>query len=460
MSPSRRWGWWLALAAVVLPAGEALAGAPGTADKPTTVATVTRGALAAQLGAPGTLQYLAQPDGAPYTVVDHTTGTFTSLPAVGDVIDQGQVLYRVDDQPVLLLDGTTPAYRSLSEGDTGPDVKQLNADLVELGYAPQTQLDPDSNYFGPSTADALEQLQETLGLTQTGTLPFGQAVFLPAPIRITAVNATLGTADPISPPPPEFASLELTRTPNSPPQPSKRPKCKRRHHRHCKPAHKPPRCKRRRHRSCTPHNPHPNSHKPKPPTGHPRPAGHAPRPHGTPKHAPGSPNPNRGSPASPGAGMPAQAPARAILQATTTRREVVAQLPAAELHSVKLGQRAVITLPSQRTIAGAIIGIGDTINSSGDVAIDITLEHSADAGSLDEAPVQVQIATQSARNALRVLVTSLVAQTDGGLAVRTIDARGDIRLVPVRVGIFDDATGLIEVNGPLAPGERILQPGA
>jgi hypothetical protein len=46
------------------------------------------------------------------------------------------------------------------------------------------------------------------------------------------------------------------------------------------------------------------------------------------------------------------------------------------------------------------------------------------------------------------------------LAVRTIDARGDIRLVPVRVGIFDDATGLIEVNGPLAAGERILQPGA
>jgi hypothetical protein len=158
--------------------------------------------------------------------------------------------------------------------------------------------------------------------------------------------------------------------------------------------------------------------------------------------------------------MPAQAPARAILQATTTRREVVAQLPAADLHSVKLGQQAVITLPNQRTIAGAIIGIGDTTNSSGDVAIDITLEHSADAGSLDEAPVQVQIATQTARNALRVPVTSLVAQTDGGLAVRTIDARGDIRLVPVRVGIFDDATGLIEVNGPLAPGERILQPGA
>ena len=460
MSPSRRCAWWLALAAVALPAGEAFAGAAGTADKQTTVATVTRGALAAQLGTPGTLQYLAQPDGAPYTVVDHTTGTFTSLPAVGDVIDQGQVLYRVDDQPVVLLDGTTPAYRSLSEGDTGPDVKQLNADLVELGYAPRTQLDPYSNYFSPSTADALEQLQERLGLTETGTLPFGQAVFLPAPIRITAVNATLGTADPISPPPPEFASLELARTPNSPPQPSKPPKCKRRHHSNCKPAHSPPECKRRRHRSCTPHNSHPNSHKPGPTTGHPRPAGHPPRPTGTPKHPPRSPNPSPGSPASPGAGKPADAPARPILQATTPRREVVAQLPAADLHSVMLGQRAVITLPSGGTIAGAIIGIGNTANSSGDVAIDITLEHPAGAGSLDQAPVQVEIATQTARNALRVPVTSLVAQTNGGVAVRTIDARGDIRLVPVRVGIFDDATGLIEVNGPLAPGEQILQPGA
>jgi hypothetical protein len=121
-----------------------------------------------------------------------------------------------------------------------------------------------------------------------------------------------------------------------------------------------------------------------------------------------------------------------------------------------LGQRAVIILPSGGTIAGAIIGIGNTANSSGDVAIDITLEQPAGAGSLDEAPVQVEIATQTARNALRVPVTSLVALTNGGVAVRTIDAHGDIRLVPVRVGIFDDATGLIEVNGPLAPGERIL----
>jgi hypothetical protein len=145
---------------------------------------------------------------------------------------------------------------------------------------------------------------------------------------------------------------------------------------------------------------------------------------------------------------------------TTTRREVVAQLPAADLHSVRLGERAVITLPNQRTNAGAIIGIGNATDSSGDVAIDITLEHPAGTGSLDRVPVQVQIATQTARNALRVPVTSLVAQTNGGVAVRTIDARGDIRLVPVRVGIFDDATGLIEVNGPLAAGERILQRGA
>ena len=125
-----------------------------------------------------------------------------------------------------------------------------------------------------------------------------------------------------------------------------------------------------------------------------------------------------------------------------------------------LGQRAVIILPSGGTIAGAIIGIGNTANSSGDVAIDITLEHPAGAGSLDQAPVQVEIATQTAHNVLRVPVTSLVAQTNGGVAVRTIDARGDVRLVPVRVGIFDDATGLIEVNGPLAPGEQILQPGS
>ena len=62
-------------------------------------------------------------------------GTYTELPAGGDEVGCGDVLYRVNDHPVLLLCGSTPAYRSLAKGDSGPDVAELNANLVDLGYA-------------------------------------------------------------------------------------------------------------------------------------------------------------------------------------------------------------------------------------------------------------------------------------------------------------------------------------
>ena len=102
------------------------------------------------------------------------------------------MLYRVSGEPVYLLYGTVPAYRSLSEGSSGTDVRELNADLVRLGYAARSELDPASDYFGWETAHALEQFQGARGVAATGTLGLGQAVFLPAAAWVTAVAATLG----------------------------------------------------------------------------------------------------------------------------------------------------------------------------------------------------------------------------------------------------------------------------
>jgi hypothetical protein len=111
---------------------------------------------------------------------------------VGQVVSQGQSLYSVDGSPVVLLYGSTPAYRALSEAMSGTDVEELNANLVELGYATSGELDPSSNYFSGGTASALEQLQATLGVDQTGRLALGQVVFLPSAARVTTVSATLG----------------------------------------------------------------------------------------------------------------------------------------------------------------------------------------------------------------------------------------------------------------------------
>ena len=80
------------------------------------------GALSDMVSQYGTLTYRARADGSPYSVINQARGTYTKLPDGGDMVDCGDVLYRVDDKPVLLLCGSTPAYRSLSEGDSGPDV--------------------------------------------------------------------------------------------------------------------------------------------------------------------------------------------------------------------------------------------------------------------------------------------------------------------------------------------------
>jgi hypothetical protein len=116
--------------------------------------------------------------------------TFTSLPQAGQIIRQGQVLYEINESPVVLLYGSVPAYRDLSEGMSGEDVRELNADLVKLGYATAAALGPTSgwDYFSSETAYALELLQSHLGLTETGSLPLGQAVFLPSSIQVTGLG--------------------------------------------------------------------------------------------------------------------------------------------------------------------------------------------------------------------------------------------------------------------------------
>jgi hypothetical protein len=180
-----------ATVAVVVSSGakHATAAAQGP---PANTATVEQGRLSDMVSQYGTLTYRARSDGSPYPVINRVRGVYTKLPVAGDKIDCGDVLYRVADNPVLLLCGSTPAYRRLSTGDSGPDVTELNANLVHLGFAQRAQLDPSSHAFSPETASALEKLQSEVGEDQTGSLGLGQAVFLPASVRIAEVTGELG----------------------------------------------------------------------------------------------------------------------------------------------------------------------------------------------------------------------------------------------------------------------------
>lgn len=185
-------------AALIFGAGILVAGsgatpaASSTEQPPPTTAEVKGGELSATVALPGALTYQAQADGSPYSIINQSQGTYTELPQPGQVVTPGQVLYRVDDRPVVLLYGSMPAYRTLSAGATGADVAQLNSDLVALGYATRSQLDPTSASYGAFTAAAVEKLQAALGLNPNGTLTLGQAVFDPSPLRMTALSVSLG----------------------------------------------------------------------------------------------------------------------------------------------------------------------------------------------------------------------------------------------------------------------------
>ena len=157
---------------------------------------VERGELSAMVSLDGTLTYRARSDGSPYSAINQAGGIYTRLPDDGDKADCGDVIYRVDDDPVLLLCGTVPAYRDLDGGDVGKDVRQLNQNLHELGYDADAgvDIDPDENDFTWETEEALEELQDDKGFDETGALDLDDAIFLPESARIAKVTAELGGA--------------------------------------------------------------------------------------------------------------------------------------------------------------------------------------------------------------------------------------------------------------------------
>ncbi len=140
----------------------------------------------------GTLTYRARSDGSPYSVINQARGTYTELPDDGDKVACGDVLYRVDDNPVLLLCGTVPAYRDLRSGDAGDDVRQLNREPARPRLRRRRSIDPDDNAFTAQTEKALEVLQRDKGVDVTGALALGDAVFLPESVRIAKVTGELG----------------------------------------------------------------------------------------------------------------------------------------------------------------------------------------------------------------------------------------------------------------------------
>lgn len=334
-------------AATNAPQDNASSSATGTA-----LATVEQQTLSEQTTVDGTLGYADS-----YPVLGSLNGTVTWLPEEGQILQRGQVLYRVDGEPVILMYGTTPAYRDLAAGDdsddvSGLDVKQLNENLAALGYGEDVELDPESDEYSWRTREAVEDLQDDLGIDDTGEIARGQVIFLPGPVRVTELKATLG--------------------------------------------------------------------------------GQA---------------------------------GGAVLQATSSTRLVTVDLDTSQQSRLKVGDAVEITLPSGETTPGKVTYVGKVASApqsedeSPTIEVEITPTDPKATGSLDQAPVEVSIITDQAKDATVVPVESLLALAGGGYAVERVSPTGQHELIRVGLGLFDDDAGLVQVTETeLKRGDRVVVP--
>lgn len=164
-------GWWLTSRGVDDPAEEADAQELSTA-------TIERRDLVERETFGGALGF---EDARSLTSV--RAGTLTSIGAEGAVLRRGDALYEVDERPTVLLLGTVPAYRALSSGLEGADVRQLQRNLLALGFDDGGDLDV-SGEFDADTAEAVRDWQEELGLDRAGVIELGDVAFEAGPRRM------------------------------------------------------------------------------------------------------------------------------------------------------------------------------------------------------------------------------------------------------------------------------------
>ncbi len=289
------------------------------------------------------------------------SGTVTWLAPEGSVVKRGGVLYRVDNSPVVLMYGAVPVYRALAAGvGDGPDVRQLEQNLVALGYDPSKAIVVD-DHFDSATAAAVRRWQDALGQTQTGSVALGSLAFLPGPRRIGQETAAVGSVV------------------------------------------------------------------------------------------------QSGSP---------------VMTTTSAAQLVTVELDATDQTLAVAGRRVTVDLPDGSTVPGRIISVGTVAQSSSSssstagaassgsstpsatIEVEIALLRPAP-GALDQAPVDVDLTTQSASNVLAVPVTALVALLGGGYAVE-VSTGGTTRLVAVTPGLY--AGGYVELTRGVREGERVVVP--
>lgn len=365
-----------------------------------------------------------------FTVDNRLSGTVTWLPHAGAVIKPGQPLFDVNNLPVILMAGHTPAYRNLNRTDPpGPDILELNADLISLGYDPDYIVDNDT--WQPATTAGVKELQATLGLGTTGGIKLGRIDFMPGKQRVSSVVGSVGTGVSLSmssAPKPDFVSLE---TPVADPQAkahaevqAAETKAKAEVQAANQRAAAAMEAAKKAKADAARHAQHLQQK--------------------TQSESEGSPT--------------------AILDTTSTRLIVTVDLSPGSQSEAKVGHHVQVQLPNGRFVRGTVRSVGtatsssssagtsdtsDTSDSSDDgsdsssVPVTISLDKHVSGRGLDQAVVDVTFVKARRNNVLSVPVTALVAVPGRHFALQ--EATPPHKLIPVRTGMF--ATGFVQVSG-------------
>ena len=157
-------------------------------------------------------------------------------------------------------------------------------------------------------------------------------------------------------------------------------------------------------------------------------------------------------------------PGAQIMSITSSSRIVELDVPVSDADLFTKGRRADVELPDGTVASGRISIVGATAEvaaetEGGDteptVPVEVTLKD-VDAGSLDRAPVDVEVTVDQVKDALSVPISALLALAEGGYAVEIV-ADGTTSLVAVEPGKYAD--GWVEVSGDgLAEGNEVVVP--
>ncbi len=400
------------------------------------------------------------------TVSSQLSGTITWMPKPGTVIEQGDVLYRVDDEPVIALYGAQPVYRPIlgsyeAEITTGQgtkaspfhtetiigylsgyDILQLEEALFALGYDPHNTLRVDTT-SSEETTQVIFNWQRDVGATIDGIVHLGEMVFLPGPAQVLDILATPGdqsggnimtivTGEPTSGADVlqlEEALIALGYDANGALDADG---------------------------VYTPETTQaildfqentgleidgiinlgeiiflPSEVRIKNQIA------------------------SKGSNASAGSD---------ILGISLSEKTVQVDLPADEQGTLSVGDAVTIEMPDNTEVPAFVIFISQTAISGQNewdpatFEVRIAFDDPGVAAGLDEAPVDVIVVSNSVEDVLAVPVSALVALLEGGYAVEVLRENGQIELIAVEVGFFS-TNNMIEItSGALEPGDQVVVP--